>query len=87
MYGQLRFAQAAEVCIDSACREPNRLQQVTCSPTIVKAAVNRSITQTSALASWTGDDLLDLVAALMGKQTSAVMGDTPPSDHPQRKQR
>ncbi len=65
-----------ETCVGKTCRPNGRLQQVTCSPSIVKIATNRILSKTQDLRAWTSADLDNLVSALMGKQSSSVIDNT-----------
>ncbi len=67
---------SGEVCIQSTCRPPSRLQQVTCSPQIVKAATGWAITRTSDLYARDSAALGDLASALFGKQSASIANNT-----------
>ncbi len=61
-----------QVCRGGICRQPSKLQVVSCSPDIVYAAVGQRIAQHTDLQSWSADKLNDLVTALMGNQTASA---------------
>ncbi len=66
----------SEVCIHGACRPPSRLQQVTCSPSIVHAATGWTLARTSDLYARNTSQLGDLANALLGKQSATTANDT-----------
>ncbi len=65
-----------EICVSGVCRPTSRLQQIACSPHIVRSAINRVIAKTEDLRAWTPADLDNLVSALMGKQSTHISENT-----------
>lgn len=63
-------------CQNGLCQGTNQLQQVTCTPAIVRAAINRSINKIDDLRAWSETDLAHLVSTLMGKQRDDIANET-----------
>ncbi len=64
------------ICQNGVCQGSNTLQQVTCTPAIVRAAINRSINKIEDLRSWSESDMTSLVSALMGKQRDEIANES-----------
>ncbi len=63
---------SGETCDAGVCQPASQSKQVSCSPEIVKLAMNQVISQQSDLKRWSRSDLSDLVGALMGQQASKI---------------
>ena len=61
-----------QTCNGGVCRNPSALNQVTCSPDIVRKAINRSLTGSSDLERWGSQNLDNLVSALILGQTPQI---------------
>lgn len=61
---------AGKSCQAGVCREPDQLKQVSCSTGTVQKAINVTLTNPSAMTSWTTQRMNDLVSVLLTGQTA-----------------
>lgn len=68
--------QGTKVCQAGVCREPNKLNQVQCSPDVIRKALNINVQNDKALTNWSSSLLNDLVSVLLTGQTAKNANDS-----------